>query len=234
MKPLNNHHTPTSRRLAVGLVVAATALALASCGDDADAPQETTQQAPASSSDSGAPNPTRGPQVGSGVGLAEVPYVALNQEALRVNDGDGDVDGSDPADVLRRGLQAAFAWRPAEQSGQFDSFVVASSAWNNDYLRAEEPRLTTLIPMSMRDWVSWGDRDQIFYPEVTVTNETHPADTDTDFSRVVKIDLQTGTQDDPSAGRHIMTIIGQARVHNSDEGWRIDNFQVRDTIVGQR
>lgn len=216
-------------RLTVGILAVVTTVSLAACGDDTEAPDDTTsaqQSAPSTSNEV--------PQVGSGAGLAEDPYVALNQDALRVSDSDGDVDGSDPEDVLHRGLQAAFAWRPAEQSSQFDSFVQASSAWNNDYLRAEETRLTTLIPMSMRDWASWGDRDQIFYPEVTVTNETHPADTDTDFSRVVKIDLQTGTQDDPSAGRHIMTIIGQARVHNSDEGWRIDNFQVRDTIVGQR
>jgi hypothetical protein len=228
------NNTTASRRLAVGLVALAAGLALASCGDDAPEPGQSTQTAPSPTTDSGAPDPTRVPQVGSGTGLADTDYVELDQQALRTGPQTDDVDGDDPADVLERGLTAAFAWRPGTDSSQFDAVVRSSSAWNNTYLRSEETRLTTLIPMSMRDWTAWGDQGKIFYPTVKLTNETHPQDTGTDFSRVVTIDMATGSESDPADGRHIMKIIGQARVHKTEQGWRIETFQVRDTVLGEQ
>ena len=212
-------------------VLQATTLVLAGCGGD-DAAPANTDTAGATEQTAG-PDTSPVPRVGSGTGLADTDYVALDQDALRVQSRQLNINDDNPEQVLTGGLATALAWQPGQDSSQFDSFVRASSAWNNSYLRQEEQRLTTLVPMSMRDWTAWGDQNQVFYPEVTVTNETHPADTDTDFSRVVTVDMSTGTPEDPESGRHVLTLIGQVRVHHSPEGWRIDSFQVRDTVVGE-
>lgn len=236
MTPRGRRNTLRTRTVAVLSATLATALVLVGCGgDDKDPLSNTTSSDPAATDSQNTDNQDSDvPQVGSGTGLADTDYVELDQDALTTGLDARDVDDHDPASVLVGGLQAAFRWQPATDSSQFDAFVRASSAWNNTYLRSQETRLTTLIPMSMRDWTDWGDRGQIFYPTVTLTNETHPADTDTDFSRVVTIDMATGTKDDPDAGRDVLTIIGQARVHNSPEGWRIETFEVRDTVVGEQ
>lgn len=219
------------RRCLVAGVMLATTLVLAGCGDDSADPSNTDTAA--TTEQTTEPDTSPVPQVGSGTGLADTDYVALDQDALRVQSRQLNIDDDNPEQVLTGGLTAALAWQPGQDSSQFDSFVRASSAWNNSYLRQEEQRLTTLVPMSMRDWTAWGDQNQVFYPEVTITNETHPADTDTDFSRVVTVDMSTGTPEDPESGRHVLSLIGQVRVHHSPEGWRIDSFQVRDTVVGE-
>lgn len=224
--------TRTPRTIAASVAIA-TALVLVGCGGDDSADPSDTDPA-ATTGQTTSPAAPEVPQVGSGEGLADTDYVALDQDALATGSDAREVNSDDPRSVLVRGLQSAFHWRPAEDSDQFDAFVRSSSAWNNTFLRSEETRLTTLVPMSMRDWTTWGDKGEIFYPEVTITNETHPEDTSTDFSRVVTIDMSTGTKDDPDAGRHVLTIIGQARVHNSPEGWRIDTFQVRDMVLGEQ
>lgn len=234
MKQLSKHTMTTARRVAAGTVALGTALALVACGSDDPVEEQTTEQSPAPTTGSSEPDPTQAPQVGSGTGLSDQDYVALDQQALRTGSQTAEVDGDDPADVLERGLTAAFAWRPGTDSGQFDAFVRASSAFNNSYLRSQETRLTTLIPMSLADWTAWGDAGKVFYPEVKLTNEQHPEDTDTDFSRVVTIDLNTGSESDSSAGENVMMVIGQARVHKSEQGWRIDSFDVRDTVLGDR
>ncbi|MGV0870334.1 hypothetical protein [Corynebacterium kalidii] len=233
MTPRDRRNTLRTRTVAALAATLTTALVLVGCGSD-DSVDPPSTGAAATTGQNTSPPDTDVPQVGSGTGLADTDYVELDQAALTTGLDARDVDDHDPASVLVRGLQTAFSWHPATDSSQFDAFVRASSAWNNTYLRSQETRLTTLIAMSMRDWTDWGDREQIFYPTVTLTNETHPADTGTDFSRVVTIDMATGTTDDPDAGRDVLTIIGQARVHNSPEGWRIETFEVRDTVVGEQ
>lgn len=212
-------------RWAAAAVAVITTVSLAACSDDedTDTAEETTSSAPTSAAPS---EDTPVPQVGGGAGLSEQSYVALDQDSLRLRPTDGPIDDDDPSEVLTRGLASSLAWNPYEDSTQFDAVSRAASVWNNTYLADEETRLSTLVAMSSRDWQAWGDEQIRFIPEVTITNETHPPDTGTDFSRVVSIDMIS------SDGDQVLTLIGQARVHNSEQGWRIDSFEIRDTVLG--
>lgn len=207
------------RRSQLAAVVAATAVSLVSCsGGEDNGPMPTFTSVPV-------PSSTAPVQVGEGEGLASEPYIALDPEVFPSTNSD------DPQSVLVDGLQEAFAWRPAEDSNGWAAILRSHSAWNNQYLRDQEMRLTTLIPMSSRDWQSWGDRDQEFVAKVEITNEDHPEDTDTDFSRVTKIVLSTSGGTRPDLSREILTVIAGVRVHKTDLGWRIDSFDVRDSSL---
>jgi hypothetical protein len=206
------------RGTVVGLAVAAT-VSMSACGDNSDNPPEptfTTVPVPSS---------TAPAQVGDGTGLAQGAYVELDRDRFTATDSD------DPESVLHDGVREAFSWNPAEDSNGWDAILRSHTAWNNDYLRAQEVRLTTLVPMSSRDWQTWGDRDQRFDATVTLTSEQHPADTDSDFSRVVKVSLSTTGGSRPDLNREIVTLMVRARVHKADVGWRIDSLDLTDSIL---
>lgn len=164
-------------------------------------------------------------QVGSGAGLAEQSYVPLDRSVF--SDG---IDDADPASVLTGGLAASFAWRPAEDGTQFEAFRRAHSAWNNTYLADNETRLTTLVPMSWSAWIDWSDRGVRFTPQVTILGDQHPRDTETDFSRVVKIDQVAVGGGRPDTRE--LSLVATVRVHKTDLGWRIDNLNVIDNLPG--
>jgi hypothetical protein len=222
---MNLHTTHrTCTRTVLATLAAVSAVSLAACGggggaDDASMPTFTSTPPTTSS---------LGPQVGAGDGLADTAYVDLDGEVF------GGTDTNDPQSVLVDGLTESFAWRPAEDSNGFAAIRRGHTAWNNDYLRAQEARLTTLVPMSSRDWQTWGDHGQVFTAAVSVTNEEHPADTATDFSRVVKIVLSTTGGTRPELNREIETLIAPVRMHKADPGWRIDSFTRIDTIMPDR
>lgn len=206
------------RGVAIGLVIAAT-VSVTACGDDSDNPSEptfTTVPVPSS---------TAPAQVGDGSGLAEDAYVDLDHDRF------GDTDSDDPESVLHDGIREAFSWTPAEDSNGWDAVVRSHTAWDNEYLRAQEERLTTLVPMSSRDWQLWGERDQQFDADVTLTAEQHPADTGTDFSRVIRVVLSTTGGSRPDVNREIMTLMVRARAHKTDIGWRIASLDLTDTIL---
>ena len=210
-------------RVTLAMLAAISAVSLAACGGDDgadDASMPTFTSTPPSSS--------LGPQVGAGDGLADTAYVDLDSAVF------GGTDTNDPQSVMVDGLTESFAWRPAEDSNGFAAIRRASTAWNNDYVRAQESRLTTLVPMSSRDWQTWGDNGQEFTADVSVTNEEHPADTATDVSRVVKIVLSTTGGTRPELNREIETLIAPVRMHKADPGWRIDSFTLIDTIMPDR
>lgn len=234
----------TGRRLlAAGLAVA---LGCAGCstGDDQPGPDgaDHGQASTRAGGDGQAmPDPTDGPdptgadapagtpvaQVGQAPGLSDSSYVPLDPSQLSTH-----VDDSDPTSVLTGGLEASFAWRPATDSTQFDAFERAQSVWNNTWLSDNQVRLATLVPMSSRAWADWGDKNTEFAPEVSVLADQHPADTGTDFSRVVKIDQVTTGGIVP--GRRVLSLIATVRVHKSDLGWRLDNLNVIDNLQGDR
>ena len=214
---------------AMVVAVTVTMLGLAGCSTDEDTTGETTAGKTTTATESEQSPVTTAPQVGSGEGLATTAYVKINEDALQVGDRTVSIDESDPESVLIGGLSASFAWKPAEDSTAFDAIRRAHTVWNNFWLRDNESALTTAVPMSSRDWQDWGDHEQEFRPAVSILSDQHPPDTDTDFSRQVNIDMVTTDGTEGRPGRLIMSLIGLARVHNTDQGWRIDSLRIIDT-----
>lgn len=213
--------TSLTKKTAVAMTAVAM-LALAACGDDA--PQEdVTATFPHNEPSSSAPATT---QVGSGVGLADQSYVEIDRAQFP------DAHPDDANWALTDAVARAFAWKPAEDSTQFDAFRRASSAWNNTYLADNEEKLTTLVPMSSADWELWGERGVQMFPKVTILPDEHPKDTASDQSRVVKIDLYAG---EPGLDRDTdelkLSLVTAVRVHKTDDlGWRVDSVTVMDSI----
>lgn len=219
MSYLSNH--PTLSRATLAATAAVLAVSLTGCGtDDPDTPA-----IPTFTTVVPVPSSTAPAQVGDGTGLATVAYVDLDKTVFPTTDTDNAFS------VLTDGLTTAFSWAPADDSNGWAAILRSSTAWNNQYLAAQEMRLTTLVPMSSRDWQTWGERGQRFTAAVTVTNEDHPTDTDLDVARVVKIVLSTTGGTVPEANREILTLIATTRMHKADVGWRIDSFDVKDTIL---
>lgn len=228
------------RMVAAGLAVALGCAGCSTGGDQAEPAGPAEQhpgQAPATSQAVGTGQDAPGPadsdstaetsvvQVGSGAGLAEQSYVPLDRVSFA-----GGIDDADPASVLTGGLAASFAWRPAEDGTQFEAFRRAHSAWNNTYLADNETRLTTLVPMSWSAWIDWSGRGVRFTPQVTILGDQHPRDTDTDFSRVVKIDQVAVGGGRPDTRE--LSLVATVRVHKTDLGWRLDNLNVIDNLPG--
>lgn len=204
-------------------VLSAMMLILTACGDDTDETPSTTT--PATSSSTQTPEPTSPdvPQVGAGEGLSDESYVDLDRSVF------DSTDDSDAESVIVDGLTESFSWDPATQSNGFAAFQDASTVWNNTYLSDEELSLTTLTSVSGRDWQAWADNGKRFDPKVTITNEQHPPDTDTDVSRVTKIEMysvdRVGNRD------LVMTLIAPVRAHHAEQGWRLSSISVLDTIL---
>lgn len=225
------------RMVAAGLVVALGCAGCSTGSDQAGPAEQHPVQAPATSqavetgqdgpdpADTASTAETSVVQVGSGAGLAEQSYVPLDRSVF--SDG---IDDADPASVLTGGLAASFAWRPAEDGTQFEAFRRAHSVWNNTYLADNETRLTTLVPMSWSAWIDWSDRGVRFTPQVTILGDQHPRDTETDFSRVVKIDQVAVGGGRPDTRE--LSLVATVRVHKTDLGWRIDNLNVIDNLPG--
>lgn len=225
------------RMVAAGLAVALGCAGCSTGSDQAGPAEQHPVQAPATSqavetgqdgpdpADTASTAETSVVQVGSGAGLAEQSYVPLDRSVF--SDG---IDDADPASVLTGGLAASFAWRPAEDGTQFEAFRRAHSVWNNTYLADNETRLTTLVPMSWSAWIDWSDRGVRFTPQVTILGDQHPRDTETDFSRVVKIDQVAVGGGRPDTRE--LSLVATVRVHKTDLGWRIDNLNVIDNLPG--
>lgn len=218
---------------ALALAVATTAAACSGNGADeagSEAPTTTMQQTTP-------PSPTV-PQIGQQAADVSTAYAPLDTKVFDQWDAMAGHGGqSDPDWVFKAGLAESFAWQPATDTSQFDAIQRASSIWNRQYIKDNEMKLSTIVPMSLRDWTTWGDQGVAFFPVVHVLNDQHPPDTATDISRVVKIDMRTGK---PGAARdqdaEKFSIIAYVRLHNAansgDDQWRIDNINVTDVLTG--
>ena len=216
------------RNLVAAVVAASLGAGVSGCGSD-----DKTDDQPQAQSSSVEPTPVV-PQVGERSKNIPASYQALDTKRFeRWNDQAGRQGQSDPLWVMRAGLAESFAWEPKNDSGQFEAFRRAQTNWNGEYLKTNEVKLTTLVPMSSKSWELWGDEDVTFEPRVHVLSDQHPPDTKTDVSRVVSIDMMKKRPGEKPVKD--FSITGYVRVHNAADGgapqWRVDNLTVTDTVV---
>lgn len=216
------------RGLLAALAAVSLGVGITGCGSDGK--EDNQPQASASSVE---PTPVV-PQVGERSEDIPASYQELDTKRFeRWNDRAGRGGESDPMWVMRAGLAESFAWDPKTDSGQFDAFRRAQTIWNGEYLKTNEVKLTTLVPMSSKSWELWGEEGVTFAPRVNVLSDQHPPDTKTDVSRVVAIDMMKKRPGEKPVKD--FSITGYVRVHNAadqrDPQWRLDNLTVTDTVV---
>lgn len=224
------NHTSQSRRRSVVAALLAAAVTLTACGggedgDNAADTADTTSQT----------YPTE--QVGERADYPTESYLPLDTGVFsRWESRAGKAGESDAQWALKAGIAESFAWEPASDSSPYDAIERAKTIWNQRFLYENERKLTTMVPMNSRVWTGWGDDGKQFFPTVTILPDDHPADTETDVSRVVKIDQKAGKPDDDRAADTTeVSIIAHVRMHNFNTTqpprWRIDNLTVTETLV---